>query len=65
MILGILLWLFGFPEKSDKNYIALLIGLVLTIAMYFGAEQSFVLEVENPEEFQSLAYGIEVREATE
>lgn len=62
---GALLWLFGFPQKSDKNYIPLLLGLILTLTLYFGAKEEYVLQVDNPEQYQDLRYGIVVEQLEE
>ena len=63
---GLLLCLFKSKTKNIKTHLSLLIAsLVLSVLLYFTSDSSFILEVENPEDFSDVPYGIVVEQWTE
>lgn len=60
IFLGMALWFSGFPKRGEKNFVPLLLGLIIALTLYIGAEEKFVLETDNPQQLQNLPYGIEV-----
>ncbi len=60
ILMGLLLCLFDFPQKHEKNWIPLAIAFVISLVIYFTADENFTIEVYDPEQLGLIPYGIEV-----
>ncbi len=60
LLFGLLLWMFDFPQRKDRNWIPLVIALVLSVIIYFIADEEFTIEVHDPSRLGQVPYGIEL-----
>jgi len=60
LLFGLMLWLFDFPQKKEKNWIPIVVAFVLSFLIYFCADEEFIIEVHDPSKLGAVPYGIEV-----